>query len=91
MEKEGRKRRGFGEGGIYYRPERDQIHGAGEPRDRQRQACTEGSRRQDQGRRLAKMAELQGQARKGQITTGPNQTVGQWLDTWHTGLSPPAS
>jgi integrase len=36
---------------------------------------------------LAKMAELQDQARKGQITTGPDQTVGEWLNTWHSGLS----
>lgn len=87
MEKEGRKRRGFGEGGIYYRPERDQYTAQvslGIVSGKRVRRAVVGKTKAEV---LAKMAELQDQARKGQITTGPNQTVGQWLDTWHTGLS----
>ncbi len=87
MEREGRKRRGFGEGGIYYRPERDQYTAQvslGIVNGKRVRKAVVGKTKAEV---LAKMAQLQDQARKGQITTGPNQTVGQWLDTWHTGLS----
>lgn len=77
MEKAGRKRRGFGEGGIYWQESRQQYVaqislGMDANGKRVRKAVMGKTKAEVQ----AKMATLQEQVRKGQITTGPDQTVG---------------
>jgi len=80
------KRRGHGEGAIYWRPDRNcyaanvdlgKVDGK-----RQRKVVYAKTKREV----LAKLADLQREIKAGTITTGPDQTVEEWLNTWHTGL-----
>jgi integrase len=83
---ENAKRRGHGEGGVYWRADRNcyaanvdlgKVDGK-----RQRKVVYAKTKREV----LAKLADLQREIKAGTITTGPDQTVEEWLNTWHTGL-----
>src|ERR1039458_865425 len=80
------KRRGHGEGGVYWRADRNcyaanvdlgKLDGK-----RQRKVVYAKTKREV----LAKLADLQKEIRSGTITSGPDQMVGEWLATWLTSL-----
>jgi hypothetical protein len=80
------KRRGSGEGGIYYRKDRDCYAGTvdlGVVNGKRVRKTVFGKTKREV---LDKLSALQDQVRKGQITVGKDQTVGEWLNTWHSGL-----
>ena len=80
------KRRGHGEGGVYWRADRNcyaanvdlgKLDGK-----RQRKVVYAKTKKEV----LGKLAALQKEIQAGTITSGPDQTVGEWLNTWLTGL-----
>jgi integrase len=81
------ERRGYGEGGIEWRADRKcyaasvnlgKVDGV-----RRRKVVYAKTKKEV----LAKLADLQREVRAGTITTGPDQTVGEWLNTWHSSLA----
>ena len=78
-----KRRRTKGVGAVYYRKERDcyaaQVD-LGTVNGKRVRKTVLGK---TEAEVLSKLAHLQREVRKGTITSGPDQTVGEWLDTWH--------
>jgi integrase len=80
------KRRGHGEGSIYWRSDRncyEAVLDLGKVDGKRQRKVVYAKTKKEV---LAKLATLEREIQAGTITSGPDQTVGEWLNTWHTGL-----